>query len=343
MESHPINPDIRRDEKGVARTGDPERAGVEERRLRDALEDDDVLEALARLHHEPTVRQQHAEDNAMIKDILVHIPTERPARPVIDGSISLALAYGAHLDALAVGYVSMRNAFAIDGAAAIAAEAIEEERLEGLLRARTAADVFELAARNAGISHSWRSAAAFPAEAAASIGAAARLYDLAVVLQPDAEHPSFDNAVPQEVLLQSGRPVLFIPYIFHGNFESRRIGICWDGSRLAARAVHDAMPFLKKADTLIIITIKEAGKDDAEASAEKLTQHLARVNLQTSIRSLDASHSEIQPLISSLASDEGLDLLVMGGYGHARLQEALLGGVTRAALRSMTVPTLMSH
>ncbi len=172
----------------------------------------------------------------MIKDILVHIPTECPARPVIDGSISLALTYGAHLDALAVGYISMSTALAIDGAAAIAAEAIEQERPEALLRARAAADVFELAARTASVSHSWRSAAAFPAEAAASIAAAARLYDLAVVLQPDFERPSFDNAVPQEVLFQSGRPVLFIPHIFHGNFEARRIGLCWDGGRLAARA-----------------------------------------------------------------------------------------------------------
>ena len=279
----------------------------------------------------------------MIKDILVHIPTERSSRPVIDGSISLALTYGAHLDALAVGYVSVRNAFAIDGAAAIAAEAVEQERVEALIRARVAADVFELEARNAGISHSWRSAAAFPAEAAASLGTIARLYDLTVVLQPDVEHTSFDNMIPQEVLFQSGRPVLFIPYIFHGNFEARRIGICWDGSRLAARALRDAMPFLKRADKLLIIAIEEAGKDNAETSAEKLAQHLARLNLDTTVRALDGSHSEIQPLISSLASDDGLDLLVMGGYGHARLQEALLGGVTRATLRSMTVPTLMSH
>jgi nucleotide-binding universal stress UspA family protein len=279
----------------------------------------------------------------MIKDILVHIPTERPARAVIDGSISLAMRYGAHLDALAVGYISARTAFAIDGAAAIAAEVIGDERIEALYRARNAADVFELEARNAGISYSWRSAAAFPAEAAASLGAIARLYDLAVVLQPDVEHPSFDNAIPQEVLFESGRPVLLIPYIFRGALESKRIGICWDGSRLAARAVRDAIPFLKTADALVIINIKEAGKDNGETSAEKLADHLARIGLQPTIRALTASRSEIHPLISSLASDDGLDLLVMGGYGHARLQEALLGGVTRATLRSMTVPTLMSH
>lgn len=279
----------------------------------------------------------------MIRDILVHIPTEAPPRPVIDASISVALTFGAHLDALAVGYVSARTAFAIGGAAAIAAEVIEEERIEAYQRARSAAEVFELEAQNAGISHSWRSAAAFPAEAAASLGAAARLYDLAIVLQPDADHPSFDNRVPQEILFQSGRPVLFIPYIYRGIFEGRRIGVCWDGSRLAARALRDAMPFLKRADTLIVITIKEAAKESAETSPEKLAQHLERADIRSTIRTLDASHSEIQPLISSLAADEGLDLLVMGGYGHAKVQEAIFGGVTRAALRSMTIPTLMSH
>lgn len=336
---------------------DSEKAGMgtDEHHLREALEDDEVSEARQRLHHEsaisvkscewrrPTRQTARRKDPTMIKDILVHIPTESPPRPVINASISVALTFGAHLDALAVGYVSARTAFAIDGAAAIAAEVVEEERIEAYRRAQSAAEVFELEAKNAGISHSWRSTAAFPAEAASSIGAVARLYDLTVVLQPDVEHPSFDNRVPQELLFQSGRPVLFIPYIFRGTFEGRRIGLCWDGSRLAARALRDAMPFLKRADTLVIITIKEAAKDNAETTPEKLAQHLARADLRSTIRALDASHSEIQPLISSLASDEGLDLLVMGGYGHAKIQEALFGGVTRAALKSMTVPTLMSH
>jgi nucleotide-binding universal stress UspA family protein len=279
----------------------------------------------------------------MIRDILVHIPTERPARPVIDGAVSLALPWGAHLDALAVGYVSASTAFAMDGGAAIAAEAIEQEQERAQLRADAAIRVFESEARNAGISYGCRSSAFFPAEAAASIGAAARLYDLAVVLQPDAEHASFDNTIPQEILFRSGRPVLFIPYIFQGSFQANRIGICWDGSRLAARAVKDAMPFLRTAEALITIAVNDPENDDTEVSAEKLARHLTRANLSTSVVSLEAKYREIQPMIASLAADESLDLLVMGGYGHSRLQEAVLGGVSRAMLTSMTVPTLMSH
>jgi nucleotide-binding universal stress UspA family protein len=279
----------------------------------------------------------------MIHDILVHIPTERSARPVIDAAISLAMDRGAHLDALAVGYVSASTAFAVDGAAAIAAEAIEQEQGQAQLRAEPALRAFESEARNAGISYSCHSCATFPAEAAASIGAAARLYDLVVVLQPDAEHASFDNTVSQEVLFRSGRPVLFIPYIFRGTFQAKRIGVCWDGSRAAARAVKDAMPFLRNAEALITIAVNEPENDNAELAADKLGQHLRRANLSTTVISLEAKHREIQPMIASLSADSNLDLLVMGGYGHSRLQEAVLGGVSRAMLASMTVPTLMSH
>jgi hypothetical protein len=90
-----------------------------------------------------------------------------------------------------------------------------------------------------------------PADAADAIGAAARLYDLSVVLQPMPEYETFDNALPKEILLHSGGPVLFVPHIFRGAFNPKRIGICWDGSRLAARALRDARPFLAQADSLV--------------------------------------------------------------------------------------------
>jgi nucleotide-binding universal stress UspA family protein len=79
------------------------------------------------------------------------------------------------------------------------------------------------------------------------------------------------------------------------------------------------------------------------ASAEKLAQHLVRAGLSVKPVDLAAKRSEIQPTILSLAADENLDMLVMGAYGHSRLQEGILGGVTREMLQAMTVPTLMSH
>jgi nucleotide-binding universal stress UspA family protein len=278
----------------------------------------------------------------MIKDILVHVPTERTVRPVIDGSISLAATFGAHLDALAVGYISASTAYIMEGGAAVAA-VFELERERALERAEAALSVFDTEAKNAGISYSCRALGEIPAEAATTVGAAARLYDLSVVLQPEPEQGSFDNTLPQEILFQAGGPVLFVPHIFKGAFKAKRIGICWDGSRVAARALRDARPFLDKAEQLVVITVNEADSVPAEVSSENLAKHLARLGSSHKTVALSGPRSDIQPMILSLAADESLDMLVMGGYGHSRLQESFLGGVTRAMLETMTIPTLMSH
>jgi nucleotide-binding universal stress UspA family protein len=280
----------------------------------------------------------------MIKDILVHIPTERPMRPVIDASVFLAAKFSAHLDALSIGYVSTGvAAYALDaGAAPAVAASFEVEREKARERATTALAVFETEARHAGVSYKCRSIADIPGDAAASIGAAARLYDLAIVLQPQPDLQTFDNTISTQILLHAGGPVLFVPHIFRGAFKAKRIGICWDGSRLAARALKDARPFLAQADTVFAISINGSANVPAEASPERLSKHMSRAGLPRLIN-LPAPRSEVQPCILSIAADEGIDMLVMGAYGHSRLQEGLLGGVTREMLRTMTVPTRMSH
>lgn len=278
----------------------------------------------------------------MFKDILVHIPTERPMRPAIEGSISLAANLNAHLDAVAVGYVATSAAYVMDGGAAVAA-VFELERERAVERAEAALAVFKSEAANAGISHTCQALGAIPADAADALGQMARLHDLSVVCQPDPAQGSFDNDMPSEILFQSGGPVLFLPYTFRGAFKANRIGICWDGSRLAARAVRDAATFLARAAEIVIISVNETEDVAGEASASGLARHLGRRGLSPRVVGLTASRADIQPIILSLAADESLDLLVMGGYGHSRLQERVLGGVTRAMLEAMTVPTLMSH
>ncbi|MBJ7404312.1 MAG: universal stress protein [Bradyrhizobium sp.] len=278
----------------------------------------------------------------MYKDILVHIPTERPMRPVIEGSISLAAHLNAHLDAIAVGYVTTSAAYVMEGGAAVAA-VFELERERAVERAEAALAVFKSEAANAGLSHTCHALGAIPADAASTLGEMARLHDLSVVLQPDPAQGSFDNDVPREILFQAGGPVLFLPYTFRGAFKANRIGICWDGSRLAARAVRDAAPFLARAAEIVIITVNETDAASGEASASALARHLGRRGVPTRTVGLSAARADIQPTILSLAADESLDLLVMGGYGHSRLQERVLGGVTRAMLEAMTVPALMSH
>jgi nucleotide-binding universal stress UspA family protein len=107
--------------------------------------------------------------------------------------------------------------------------------------------------------------------------------------------------------------------------------------------MRDAAPFLARAEEIVIMAINEADTAPERASASNLARHLGRRGLSTRTVSLSAARTDIQPTILSLAADESLDVLVMGGYGHSRLHERFLGGVTRAMLEAMTVPTLMSH
>jgi nucleotide-binding universal stress UspA family protein len=107
--------------------------------------------------------------------------------------------------------------------------------------------------------------------------------------------------------------------------------------------MRDAAPFLARAKEIVIMAINETDTVTDEVSTRNLARHLSRRGLSTRTINLSAARSDIQPTMLSLAADENLDLLVMGGYGHSRLQERFLGGVTRAMLEAMTVPTLMSH
>lgn len=276
----------------------------------------------------------------MYKNLLVHIPTERSPRPAIDGSIALAMTCGAHLEAIATGYEST-NVLVAEGGAALAS-VFEVERERALERAEAALRVFDVEAKVAEISYGTRPVTGTFAEVAARVGAMARLYDLTVVSQGEPDLDTFDDQLPAELLLQSGGPLLFFPYTFRGEFKARRIGICWDGSRLAARALRDAMPLLAQADSLAVITVN-AQELPEDTSTAQLAKCLARAGLPVRPVSVQADRGNVQASILSVAADDSLDLLVMGGYGHSRFQEAVFGGVTRQMFRSMTVPVLLSH
>ena len=280
----------------------------------------------------------------MFRNILVHLPSERPIRPVIDVAIEMTMARRAHLDAVAIGYESMGaiGMVAEGGGAAVAAVmGIEQER--ALERANAAIAVFEVEARLAKIAYGIKALAAMPVEAEQTIGALSRLYDLSVVLQPESSYSSYDNAIPHAILFHSGGPMLMIPYIQKGPLVARHVGIAWDGSRLAARAARDALPFLTAAQAVTVIAVNEGRNDAGEASSDQLVSHLARRGVKARVQRLTADRGNVHGAILSIAAESNIGLLVMGGFGHSRLQEWILGGVTRGMFDSMTVPVLMSH
>jgi nucleotide-binding universal stress UspA family protein len=275
----------------------------------------------------------------MIKDIVVNLGLGASDR-VSDYAISVAEAFEAHLLGVAVSYEPVIPGNVMGG---IPPEIIESQRVESDKKARAAVSRFEQAAKRAGISAETRVISASVAGAADQIGRIGRRFDLIVVGQPGRNDSLPDEVVDEGVLFESGRPVIFVPFIHKGGMKLDRIMVCWDGSRAATRAIADAMPFLKKAKQVevVIISDKPAKKD--EVSGADLGQHLARHGLKVDVKRITSPDIDVPSTILSYAADSSAEMIVMGGYGHSRLREFVLGGATRGLLESMTVPVLMSH
>ena len=175
------------------------------------------------------------------------------------------------------------------GAAVAAVVGAEQERAQE--RADAAISVFEVEAKLAEIAYGVRSLAAIPAEAGETIGVLARLYDMTIVLQPDSSKSSYDNDIPQAILFNSGGPMLMVPYIHKGPLDTHHVGIAWDGSRLAARALRDAMPFLMGAKAVTVIAVNE---EAGEASSDQLVGHLARHGIAARVQRLAVERGDVQ-------------------------------------------------
>lgn len=171
-----------------------------------------------------------------------------------------------------------------------------------------------------------------------------RYADLIVLGQPQPEDPAGMNGhVAENVVLSSGRPALVVPYIGPRRTLGERILIAWDGGREAARAVTDALPLLERAKTVTVLVINPAkGNHGAEPGAD-IALYLARHGITVQAGHIVVEGISVADTLLSRLADKNVDLLVMGAYGHSRLRELVLGGVTRQIFQQMTVPVLMSH
>jgi nucleotide-binding universal stress UspA family protein len=275
----------------------------------------------------------------MIKDLIVNLSLGQHD-PAGDFAISVADAFRAHVFGVAFSYEPVIPGLVMGG---IPPEIIESQRRESDSKARAAITRFDETARRVGVSAESRMVSASISGAAEQLGRLARRFDLAVVGQPEGERAAPEEVVDEGVLFESGRPVIFVPYIQKAALKLDRVMVCWDGSRTAARAVADATPFLQKAKQVEIVMVgaKEAKGD--EVPGVDLGQHLARHGLDISLKRITSPDIDVASTLLSYAADTSADFMVMGGYGHSRLREFILGGATSGILKSMTVPVLMSH
>jgi nucleotide-binding universal stress UspA family protein len=276
----------------------------------------------------------------MIKDIVVNLSVTKGGGPAGDYAVSVASMLSAHLAGVAFVYDPI---VPVSATGYIPAEVIERQQADNEADAKSAIDRFAEATGRAGLSAEPLTITASLAGAGQQFGRIARRFDLAVVGQAEPEIGAIENIIAETTLFESGRPMIMVPYIQKGPLKLNKVMVCWDGSRQAARAIGDAMPLLAKAGRVeIVIIANDPGKQD-EIEGIDMGQHLARHGLKVEVQRIPGGDVDVADALLSHAADSGADFLVMGGYGHSRLREFVLGGVTRTIFHSMTVPTLMAH
>jgi nucleotide-binding universal stress UspA family protein len=178
--------------------------------------------------------------------------------------------------------------------------------------------------------------------AASYVTRRAQSADLVVLGQRVPGHSTGLDA-PEDVILACSRPVLVMPY------AGRRLdrigenaGVAWNGSREAGRAVQDALPLLAMSSVVTLLLVNPEEDADIELT-EDLVGHLGRHGLHAKTQVIRKELSAVSDTVLAQVAELDADLLIMGAYGHSRLREMILGGVTRDILRDMNVPVLMAH
>ncbi len=304
-----------------------------------------------------------------INDIILHLGPDSRSTARLDTAVALAKAHDARITGVFVKAEPGAPeywwlAFGKEGAA---------EWLSTLEKlSAEAEEAFHARIEQEGLESEWRLMDGNPTDAMLTC---ARYGDLTVTGQTNPDEPSYDSNMPDHLVLGAGGPVLVVPYVGSFNEIGRRVMVAWRGTREAARTVHDAMPILERAESVIIYSVNP--EDEGHVAGADICTHLARHGIKS-----EASHVVLGPeaeavspvlktvggfgfqqrgawsqqtqrpaigemdvgdaLLSAVA-DHSIDLLVLGAYGHSRIRELALGGATREILGSMTIPVLMSN
>lgn len=166
-----------------------------------------------------------------------------------------------------------------------------------------------------------------------------RLFDMTVLARPGEEEGSAAGVTIEAALFETGRPILIAPPDVPASFP-QHVLLAWDASREAARAVWAARPLLEAAAQVSIVTVLEGGE---AANPVELARYLARLGISADTHLVKRGKSDIGSCLLGSAVDLKADLLAMGGYGHSRVRELILGGATRGVIERAGLPILMAH
>ena len=277
----------------------------------------------------------------MIKDLLLCLHYAGPDADAADAAAALAAVHAARVAVLAP--VTLPVPMVSEwGMAVPPPSAADTEAAR--VRARAAAEAARARIEGTGVACELRlpESLVAAAELAALHG---RHADLCVVGGPSDAGRAHFEALFLALLTQTGRPLLMVPAGAPPTAPPRRVVLAWQPRREAARALHDALTLLPagaRVDILMVDPVPGELRYGEQPGAD-IARHLARHGAEARVVSLPSEGHDVATVLTGYAQREGADLLVMGGYGHSRWREWVLGGTTRDVLRLSRVPVLFAH
>ncbi len=276
-----------------------------------------------------------------LHDIVVYVDSAEATKARVEFAVALAAEQGAHLIGIAFAPTALLPLYGADVGFADMSEVLESVKTQGA----NALQAFEASTQAAGVSAEARLMQGMSEEFPHDFARAARHADLAILGQPRDGDPLIGQyALVERCLFASGRPVIIVPAAPDKPALKGTIAAAWDGSAEAARAINDALMFLKPAARVVLVVGVMGSQDEEHGpQTDDIIGHLKRHGVMAEAMRVKAGEGDIGRLLLSTAKTLGADLMVMGAFHHSRWREFILGGVTLTVLEEATIPLFMAH
>lgn len=277
------------------------------------------------------------------RTITAVLSTAEDAEKVTQHAIALAERHGAHL----VG-VHAETPIVVTIAAPMEfpdPNAIMEQQAQAREVSQSIERTFRTLAQRSGVSHEWRLFTGSAGYSASGVIDSARGSDLVVAVQLDPAGDGPSRADIEDLLYESGRPLCLISDAVAGPEVPDRVLVAWNGTRRSARAVFDALPLLREAKSIEILSVDppEDTTQSALLAGSEIAGALTRHGLTVSLKSVRSGGDTVAHVINRRVTEIGANLLVMGAFSHSWLRHRLFGGVTSAMMKDLRVPAIMSR
>lgn len=272
------------------------------------------------------------------KSLLLLLDDGKSNADRVNAAIEIAKSHEAHLTAVALESLKPQYMIATDDA---------KVKTECICMANSLVDEFKRHVNHAGISFDAFTISGNADATASKMAHFGRNADLIILPQPGQDSRNYSQmlAFSEEVMLYSGRPILFIPYIGAKRVSFQKAMISYDGTPAATRAIHDAIPLLRRLDlsTILVVESRKQLENKSDVQTDALSLHLDRHGVNNQVSRVSPGSSLVPVVIHNELVNRDIDLLIVGGYGTPSLRQKIFGSVTRKLLETMLVPVLMAH